>query len=179
MSDETQGCLARLLIVDDEASIRTSLSCVLSEIGYVVRSAEDGHSALQEIGKEVPEILLSDLYMPGMSGFELLFEVRRRYPAIQTVAMSGAFQGDEVPSGVAADGFFQKGSSIGSLLRIMSGLPCRDRGCSTQPDRDRAQPARSAGNELSTNSISQPTLLRKSQPYANHFRIEHTDAHAD
>jgi CheY-like chemotaxis protein len=118
---------AKLLIVDDEPSIRTSLSRVLAEIGYRVRTAEDGFSALVEIRKEVPDILLSDLNMPGMSGFELLSVVRRRFPAIQTIAMSGAFSGDEAPSGVAADGFYQKGSSVGSLLRIMGALPQPDR----------------------------------------------------
>jgi hypothetical protein len=58
-----------------------------------------------------------------MSGFELLSVVRRRFPVIRTVAMSGAFSGDEVPSGVAADAFYQKGSSLGSLLKIMEALP--------------------------------------------------------
>jgi CheY-like chemotaxis protein len=114
---------SRLLIVDDEPSIRTSMSHVLTEIGYGVRTAEDGFSALRELRQEIPGIVLSDLNMPGMSGFELLSVVRRRFPAIHTIAMSGAFQGDEVPSGVAADAFYQKGSSIGSLLRIMEALP--------------------------------------------------------
>jgi CheY-like chemotaxis protein len=76
---------------------------------------------------EVPNILLSDLNMPNMSGFELLSVVRRRFPAIRTIAMSGSFSGDEVPSGVAADGFYQKGSSIVALLRIMTTLPCVER----------------------------------------------------
>jgi CheY-like chemotaxis protein len=88
-----------------------------------VRTAEDGFSALAEIRKEIPDILLSDLNMPRMSGFELLSVIRRRYPSIQTIAMSGAFSGNEVPSGVAADGFYQKGSSMSSLLRLMGALP--------------------------------------------------------
>ena len=114
---------ATLLIVDDEPSIRESLSLVLTEIGYRVRSAEDGFSALREIVNEAPELLLSDLNMPGISGFELLSEVRRRFPAIRTIAMSGSFCGEEVPSGVAADGFYQKGSSVAALLRMMETLP--------------------------------------------------------
>jgi CheY-like chemotaxis protein len=118
---------ATLLIVDDEPSIRLSLSHVLTEIGYSVRSAEDGISALREIRNEVPELLLSDLNMPNMSGFELLSVVRRRFPAIRTIAMSGSFSGDEVPSGVAADGYYQKGSSIAALLRIMETLPPMER----------------------------------------------------
>jgi CheY-like chemotaxis protein len=121
------GTLATLLIVDDEPAIRMSISHVLTEVGYRVRSAEDGFAALREIRSEVPELLLSDLNMPGMSGFELLSVVRRRFPTIRTIAMSGAFYGDEVPSGVAADKFYQKGSSIGALLRILESVPQLER----------------------------------------------------
>jgi CheY-like chemotaxis protein len=48
--------------------------------------------------------------MPGMSGFELLSVIRRRFPQISTVAMSGAYVGDEVPFGVIADCFLAKGN---------------------------------------------------------------------
>jgi CheY-like chemotaxis protein len=116
-----------LLIVDDEVTIRSTLSQILSEFGHSVRVAADGLSALSEMGREVPDILLSDLNMPGMSGFELLTVVRRHFPTIRVIAMSGAFCGDEVPSGLAADAFYQKGSSVGALLRIMDTLPCRER----------------------------------------------------
>jgi CheY-like chemotaxis protein len=156
MTNGKKSCLAKLLIVDDEPSVRYSLSCVLTEIGYDVRSAEDGFQALLEIRNEIPEILLSDLHMPGMSGFELLSEVRQRFPAIQTIAMSGAFRGDEVPSGVAADGFYQKGSSMGSLLRIMSDLPRRDRLSRNQPDREPVPFLQSAIREPIAASLPQP-----------------------
>src|ERR1017187_10935572 len=118
---------ATLLIVDDEPFVRHTLSNVLAEVGYRVRSAEDGLCALREIRNEVPGLLLSDLNMPNMSGFELLSVVRRRFPAIRTIAMSGSFSGNEAPSGVAADGFYQKGSSITALLRIMETLPQAER----------------------------------------------------
>ncbi len=71
---------ARFFIVDGEPSIRMSVSHVLTEMGYRVRTAEDGFSALAELRKEIPDILLSDLNMPGMSAFELLSEVRRSFP---------------------------------------------------------------------------------------------------
>jgi CheY-like chemotaxis protein len=110
----------RLLIVDDEPAIRMSLSLLFTEIGYSVRVAEDGFSALRQIRREPPEILLSDLNMPGMSGFELLSVVRRQFPAIHTIAMSGAFSGIEVPSGVDADAFYEKGGGMGALLQLLS-----------------------------------------------------------
>jgi CheY-like chemotaxis protein len=118
---------ATVLIVDDEPSVRTSLSHVLSKIGFKVRTAEDGNSAMIALRDEVPEILISDLNMPGMSGFELLREVKTRFPNLNTIAMSGAFAGDEATSGVAADAFYQKGSSAGSLLKLMENLPWRER----------------------------------------------------
>jgi len=99
------------------------MSLVLSELGYRVRSAEDGLSALREICQESPEILLSDLNMPGMSGFELLSVVRCRFPVIQVIAMSGSFSGKEVPSGIHADAFYQKGSGTSALLQIFRALP--------------------------------------------------------
>lgn len=112
-----------LLVVDDAPSIRESLSSVLTEIGYPVRAAEDGFSALIEIQKEIPDMILSDLNMPGMSGFELLRVIRCQFPSIRIIAMSGAFFGVEIPSGVVADAFFQKGRDLGDLLRLIESLP--------------------------------------------------------
>ncbi len=114
-----------LLIVDDEELIRISLAQIFTELGYRARSAVDGLTALIKIQEEVPDILLSDLNMPGMSGFELLAAVRGRFPGIRVIATSGAFLGHEVPDGVAADAFYQKGSSVDSLLRIVEALPQR------------------------------------------------------
>lgn len=118
---------ARILVVDDESSIRTSMALVFTRLGYGVRSAVDGFSALREIREEMPDILLTDLNMPGMSGFELLSVVGRRFPSIQKVAMSGAYPGDEMPSRVAADAFYQKGSGANVLLETLRSLPLRTR----------------------------------------------------
>ncbi len=111
-----------VLIVEDDESIRTSLAILLSECGYRVRSAEDGFSALLEIRAEVPDVILSDLEMPGMSGFELLSVVRIHHPEIKVIAMSGAFSEDRMPPGVTADFFHAKGKSVSSLLQALETL---------------------------------------------------------
>ena len=108
-----------LLLVDDDPGIRHLLSTILTKSGYEVRSAQDGFSALAAIRHEIPDILLSDLYMPGMSGFELLSVVRRRFPAITAVAMSSAYSGSSVPPGVVADAFYEKATSPDALLAII------------------------------------------------------------
>jgi CheY-like chemotaxis protein len=112
----------KILIVDDNISLRSTLSIVLSTLGYEVRSAVDGFSALNEIRRSSPDVLLSDLNMPGMSGFELLSVVRRRFPQMRVIAMSGAFSDDVVPPNVAADAFYRKGTGVESLLRMLDGL---------------------------------------------------------
>jgi len=58
----------KLLIVDDELSLQTSLSQIFATFGYSVRSAGDGFAALAAIRTDVPDIILSDLNMPGSPG---------------------------------------------------------------------------------------------------------------
>jgi hypothetical protein len=57
--------------------------------------------------------------MPGMSGFEFLSVVRRRFPQIRAIAMSGAYSGPDVPTGIAADAFYPKGSGVEVLLHLV------------------------------------------------------------
>jgi CheY-like chemotaxis protein len=92
------------------------MSIIFSVLGYATITAPNGFSALNAIREELPDILLCDLNMPGMSGFEFLSVVRRRFPSIRVVAMSGAFEGKSIPAGVAADAFYEKGSHRPQLL---------------------------------------------------------------
>jgi CheY-like chemotaxis protein len=116
------GTTVNLLVVEDDAALRVSLSHIFAAFGHCVRCAADGFSALSELRVDVPDIILSDLNMPGMSGFEFLSVVRRRFPSIKVIAMSSAFAIDDIPPGVAADAFYQKGSNLGHLLEIVEGM---------------------------------------------------------
>ncbi len=111
-----------ILVVDDEPPIRVLISNILTLSGYHVRIFADGFSALSAIREEVPDILLSDLDMPGMSGFELLSIVRRRFPAIKAIAMSGRYPEGDIPVGVAADEFYRKGANLERLLQIVKAM---------------------------------------------------------
>jgi CheY-like chemotaxis protein len=112
-----------IVVAEDNAVLLSVLSELLKDCGYSVRTASDGLGALAEIRDQMPQILLSDLNMPRMTGFELLSIVRRRYPKIKVVAMSGAYSGESVPRGVAADAFYEKGAtSVARLLQIVDTL---------------------------------------------------------
>ncbi len=99
----------RILVVDDEPSILEISSALLASKGYEVRTAADGFAALVELRRALPDILISDLKMPNMSGFELLSVVRRRFPHVPVIAISGEYNGI-APEGLIADAFFSKGA---------------------------------------------------------------------
>ncbi|HLJ28525.1 MAG TPA: response regulator [Candidatus Angelobacter sp.] len=113
-----------ILVVDDEAAVRDSLVMLLQSAGYSVTSATHGFDALLQLHKALPTVIISDLNMPQMSGFEFLSVIRRRFPKISVIAMSGAYHsGDAVPGGVIADAFYPKGqSSPEVLLRLVADL---------------------------------------------------------
>jgi CheY-like chemotaxis protein len=108
-----------ILIVDDERMLRHTLCSILTRRGYVVRSAEDGVEALAALHESIPDILLSDLNMPRMSGFELLSLVRAQFPTIYAIAMSGAHAGQAVPPGVMAKAFYEKNAHIEELFKLL------------------------------------------------------------
>lgn len=103
------GFKFRLLVVDDEEAIRTLSTAILESEGFEVRCAQDGFEAVVELRKSLPDVLISDLRMPNMSGFELLSVVRRRFPHLPVIAISGEFHGI-APEGLIADYFFSKGA---------------------------------------------------------------------
>src|ERR1041385_8059054 len=72
--------LSRLLIVDDDEAVREVTSDALSELGYLIETAQDGKAALQVIDKFQPDLVITDLRMPRMSGFELLQVLREQFP---------------------------------------------------------------------------------------------------
>jgi DNA-binding response OmpR family regulator len=69
----------RLLVVDDEASLVELCQIILEEAGYVVRGAFNGEQALKLVAEEMPDLVLLDVMMPGMSGIEVCRELRTRY----------------------------------------------------------------------------------------------------
>jgi CheY-like chemotaxis protein len=112
-----------ILVADDNPLLSSVLSEIFRESGYTVRTALDGFAALTSIRERVPDVLISDLNMPRMSGFELLSIVRRRFPSIAVIAMSGSYTSPAVPQGIAADAFYAKGStSVARFFEVLGAI---------------------------------------------------------
>ena len=78
-----------ILIVDDEQSIRESLTGILQDEGFTPLSVESGEAAIERVSEERPDLILLDIWMPGMDGMETLTKIRDIYPDQLVVIMSG------------------------------------------------------------------------------------------
>jgi DNA-binding response OmpR family regulator len=107
--------LREILVVDDDSECRGALAQLLQAYGYTVRQAENGRVALDMIAERVPAIMLLDLEMPVMSGWEVLVSLRRTSAlcAIAVVVLSAE---SSPPPGVA---FMRKPCGIDELLGMV------------------------------------------------------------
>ena len=78
-----------ILVVDDEEDIQLSMTGILEDEGYRVKSASSGEEALKELEQEEPEILFLDIWLPGKDGIELLEPIRNNYPDLPIIMISG------------------------------------------------------------------------------------------
>jgi two-component system OmpR family response regulator len=80
----------RVLIVDDDETIRLILGRTVRKAGYLARFVSNASDAIAEISAEAPDIVFTDIYMQDADGFELINWLRRRSGSIPLIAMSGA-----------------------------------------------------------------------------------------
>jgi two-component system OmpR family response regulator len=78
----------RILIVDDEPSVRDVMATVLLDAGYSVQTAADGHIALQNIDLAPPDLVITDVMMPHLDGWALLDKAHERNPSLPVILMS-------------------------------------------------------------------------------------------
>lgn len=78
-----------ILVVDDEVSIRRTLAGILKDEGFNVILAEDGNKAIKVVREESPDLVLLDIWMPGIDGIETLKKLKAERPQLQVIMMSG------------------------------------------------------------------------------------------
>ena len=104
--------MANILVIDDEASMRRFVAMALEKQGHAVAEAADGTEALRILSGQAIDLVITDLLMPETDGIETIMELRRLYPAIKIIAVSG---GGEYQSGA---GFLRAAESLGADLTL-------------------------------------------------------------
>jgi CheY-like chemotaxis protein len=107
-----------ILVVDDDHAIATVLADVLDELGYCVRATFDGATALQEIERGPPDLVISDVMMPQLDGVTLTKELRAQGLLMPVVLMSALTMDLEVP-GVAV---VAKPFDLDDIIRLITHL---------------------------------------------------------
>ncbi len=118
----------RVLVVDDEASIRRSLEGVLRDEGYEVEVAQDGEGALAAIRKSPPHVVLLDIWMPGMDGLEVLKEIRKIAPSTGVVMISGhaTIATAILATRYGALDFIEKPFDLRNILAVVERVACTE-----------------------------------------------------
>ena len=83
------GHRRKILVVDDQNVIADTLAAILNTSGCSAKAAYSGDEALALIASEVPDLLITDVCMPGMNGVELAVKVRQEYPQCKVLLFSG------------------------------------------------------------------------------------------
>uniref|UniRef100_A0A7V3ZW62 Response regulator n=1 Tax=candidate division WOR-3 bacterium TaxID=2052148 RepID=A0A7V3ZW62_UNCW3 len=104
--------MKKILIIEDEEAIRFILEKRLSDAGYFVISAEDGIEGLNKLRKENPDLIVLDLMLPGLDGYQIcsLIKRDRRYAHIPVLILTARIQQKdyEMAMAVGADAFLTK-----------------------------------------------------------------------
>jgi CheY-like chemotaxis protein len=81
--------MQRILVIDDERDVRDSVKCVLDLAGYEVLTAENVTEALEQLQRTPMDLIITDIIMPKMNGVQAIESIRRAFPMVRIVAISG------------------------------------------------------------------------------------------
>ena len=81
--------MAKILVFDDEPSILLMIKKMLEKAGHEVDMALNGREGMELFEKNKPDLLITDIIMPEKEGLETIFELRRKYPELKIIAISG------------------------------------------------------------------------------------------
>jgi CheY-like chemotaxis protein len=110
-----------VLVVEDDADLVSLMELVLSDAGYRVRTAPEGGAALARVAEEMPGLILLDMRMPGMNGWEFAREFRARHGrAAPIIVVTAAENARARAAEVEADGWLSKPFEIDDVLRMVA-----------------------------------------------------------
>ena len=117
---QNEAARRRVLVIDDDAGIRNFVSQALHEEGYEVSQAANGNEALSEVGKTKPDLILLDVRMPGVDGWQVLDELRSA-AGHQTpvVVMTASYSGQDRALQSGAQGYLAKPFELADLLECV------------------------------------------------------------
>jgi CheY-like chemotaxis protein len=87
--------MAHVLVIDDDVDVRWVIRRAVQADGHTVSEAGDGDEGLQRFAEQPPDLVITDILMPGREGIETIIELRRRRPELPILAISGGSRSTE------------------------------------------------------------------------------------
>lgn len=81
--------MTRVIVIDDQDAIRRLIRRALESKGYAVLEASDGGAGLKLLAQEAVELVITDIFMPGQDGIETLRQIRKEFPQVKVIVISG------------------------------------------------------------------------------------------
>ena len=81
--------MARILIIDDESQIRSMLRLMLERAGYEIAEAPDGIEGIRKYRENPADLIITDLIMPNKDGIGMIIDLKKEFPKVKIIAMSG------------------------------------------------------------------------------------------
>ncbi|MBU1699657.1 MAG: response regulator [Candidatus Eisenbacteria bacterium] len=102
---------ARILVVDDDNQVRSMLRLTLEREGYEIVEAADGFEAIQLFRENPFDLIITDIIMPGLEGFETIQRLRAESPDVKIIAISGGGR-------LAPEGYLEVAENLGALKAL-------------------------------------------------------------
>ncbi len=99
--------MPNIVLVDDDEAVRVIVRMALERMGYEVREASNGREAMKLLADRTPDLVLTDIIMPEQEGIETIGAVRRKFPTVRVIAMSGGGR-------ISATDYLQTAISMGA-----------------------------------------------------------------
>ena len=118
--------MANILVIDDDPAVRTTIRLVLEREGHTVKLATDGLAGMKAIKAGGIDLLIVDIFMPGMDGIETIREVRQHQPDLPAIVISGTSIGGVQAPGLGAPDFLAMAVKLGAVRSLQKPFRPRD-----------------------------------------------------
>ena len=110
--------MARILVIDDEEQVRSLLVKVLSQHGHTAVPAANGQEGSRLFREEPCDVVISDIFMPEKEGLETILELKKEFPGVRIIAISGGGKSGDL-------GFLQTAAMLGAEITLTKPVDTR------------------------------------------------------
>jgi CheY-like chemotaxis protein len=121
--------MQRILIIDDERDVRDSVKGVLDLAGYEAVTAENATDALEQLGRTATDLVITDIIMPKINGVQAIQSIRKAFPLVRIIAISGGGNfgvAGYQPAAIATNAYLASAEEAGAHLVLTKPFEAED-----------------------------------------------------